>query len=138
MPPGAWACGSRASLVSPHPGPLPQGEREHALLSFPRNLSPTFVIGERESRDDAGHVHGVSSAIPPSVVSPPSSVSPPFSVILNEVKKLAFRLHGHAVGDVGLRIASEPFFPLTPALSRKGRGSQGTSHSVSIRLGWQW
>ena len=37
-----------------------------APLSFPRNLSPTFVIGERESRDDAVHVHDVPSVIPPS------------------------------------------------------------------------
>ncbi len=123
MPSGAWACGSRASVFSPHPSPLPQGEREHASLSFPR---------KREFRDDAGHVHGVS------VVSPPSSVSPPFSVILNEVKKLVFRWHGHAVGGVGSRIECEPCFPLTPPLSLKGRGSQGTSHSVSTRLGWQW
>ncbi len=35
-------------------------------LSFPRNLSPPFVIGEREARADAVHVYGVSSAIPPS------------------------------------------------------------------------
>ena len=138
MTPEAWGRGLRAGISSPHPGTLPQGEREkegdrggrglsrhgefpfrhscargnpgasirlpggvrrsfprmwgstgrraasHAAttvprpresmdvwlvacgLSFPRNLSPTFVIGEREARADAVHVYGVSSAIPPS------------------------------------------------------------------------
>ena len=107
-----WGVGSRIASepFSPHPGPLPQGEREHALLSFPR---------KREFRDDAGHVHGVS------VVSPPSSVSPPFSVILNEVKKLVFRWHGHAVWGVGSRVASEPCFPSPRHSLSRGEGAKG-------------
>ena len=42
---------------------------------------------------------------------PPLLSFSPSSVILNEVKKLAFRLHGHAVGGVGSRVASELFSP---------------------------
>ena len=93
-------------------------------LSFPRNLSPTFVIGERESRDDAVHVHGVSSAIPP------SSAMLPSAVILNEVKNLASRWHGHDAGGVGERIEYGHFFPSPQPSPSRGEGALTRRHAT--------
>ena len=74
MTPGAWNSGSSTGISSPHPPLSRKGRGSTLPLSFPRTLSPTFVIGERKSRDDAGHIHGVPSALPPSSFLPPSSV----------------------------------------------------------------
>ena len=196
MMPEAWGRGLSAGMSSPHPGPLPQGEREkegdrggrglsrhgefpfrhsrarenpgasirlpggvrrsfprmwgcgftvvgrHLMppplsraresmdvwivacgLLFPRNLSPPFVIGERESRADAVYVYGVSSVLPPSAAIFPSSVILSEGPALSfEGKNLAFRLPGHDAGGVGQRVACGHFFPSPRPLSLKGRG----------------
>ena len=92
-------------------------------LSFPRNLSPPFVIGERESRADAVHVYGVSSVIPPSSVIFPSSVILSEGPALSfEGKNLASRLPGHDAGGVGQRVACGHFFPSPRPSPSRGEG----------------
>ena len=138
MKPGAQNRGASAGLSSPHPRPLPQGEREptpavipvlpcdsRPSLSFPRNLSPTFVIGDREPKNDAVHVHGVSSVIPPSAAILPFSVILPPSVILSEAKNLASRLPGHDAGGMGPRIEGGHFFPSPRPSPARGEGVLG-------------
>ena len=94
-------------------------------LSFPRNLSPPFVIGEREARADAVHVYGVSSVIPPSAAIFPSSVILSEGPALSfEGKNLAFRLHGHDAGGVGQRIECGHFFPSPRPSPARGEGER--------------
>ena len=73
-----------------------------------------------------------------------SSVIRSLSVILTEGKNLAFRWHGqhgHDAGawDRGSRAGlSSPHPGTLPEGEREEEGERDTTHSRSVRLGWQW
>ena len=78
-----------------------------------------------------------SSVMLPSSVMLSSSVIRSSFVILSEAKNLVSRLHGqhgHDAGGRGTKERQRACLPLTPALSRKGRGRKTGEGGLSRRV----
>ena len=120
----------RAGISSPHPSPLPQGEREEEWGFSRLESLPSFLAPPCPSRETCPRYLLSGSGNPGMMpcmfmTCPPSSrPPPPFSLLCHserrEESRFPFaRARRRGQGTEG---PVRAFLPLTPALSRKGRG----------------